>query len=203
MIQEIGKHKVRCGDVMDDLSELYKDVKVDIMYTDPPWMNLNYWQTLNNKDTGALKKNIDNEQFINRLFEVACLYLKEDGILFMEFGKKWNEQIVQRARWYGFNNAKSIELLYGSPARPCMLNIFTRSMLIFPEEYESHVWHTKGYETLKQAVTPFAKEGNVITDPCCGCGYTAQIAVDTGMVFYGNELNQKRLDKTIKRLSNG
>ena len=34
----------------------------------------------------------------------------------------------------------------------------------------------------------------------CGMGYTAQATVDRNMIFRGNELNKKRLDKTIKRL---
>jgi len=35
----------------------------------------------------------------------------------------------------------------------------------------------------------------------CGMGYTAQATVDRGISFRGNELNKKRLDKTIARLS--
>jgi predicted methyltransferase len=45
------------------------------------------------------------------------------------------------------------------------------------------------------------QKGDKILDPCCGMGYTAQIAIDNGMYFYGNELNAKRLQKTINRFN--
>jgi hypothetical protein len=32
-------------------------------------------------------------------------------------------------------------------------------------------------------------------------GYTAQAAIDNGLAFRGNELNAKRLEKTVARLS--
>ena len=40
-------------------------------------------------------------------------------------------------------------------------------------------------------------------DLCCGMGYTAQACIDNGLKFIGNELNEKRLGKTIGRLQRG
>lgn len=37
--------------------------------------------------------------------------------------------------------------------------------------------------------------------PCCGMGFSAQIACDNKMMFRGNELNSKRLEKTKLRLA--
>lgn len=197
MIKNIGLHRVRCGDIMEDLSELYQGVKCDFFYTDPPWMNLNYWQTLNEKMTGASKKQIANKAFINRIFEVVKENMKPEGILFMEFGKKWNNSIVERAEKYGFNCMVTIEMLYGSPERPCMLNLFSEIPRPLPPNYIEKVYHTKGFNSLQAAVPPFVKQGDIISDPCCGMGYTAKIAKETGAIFYGNELNAKRLEKTI------
>jgi hypothetical protein len=41
----------------------------------------------------------------------------------------------------------------------------------------------------------------IVFDPCCGMGYTARAAVAAGMRFRGNELNAKRLQKTIQFLT--
>ena len=40
----------------------------------------------------------------------------------------------------------------------------------------------------------------ICLDPMCGMGFTAQASINRGMSFYGNELNKKRLEKTILRL---
>lgn len=44
-IINVGKHKVRHGDVNDDLSPLLGNDKIRLMYSDPPWGegNIKYW----------------------------------------------------------------------------------------------------------------------------------------------------------------
>ena len=41
---------------------------------------------------------------------------------------------------------------------------------------------------------------DVVLDPMCGMGYTAQATAGMGLTFRGNELNATRLRKTIDRL---
>lgn len=203
MIKNIGMHRVRHGDVYDDLTELMQNQKADIFYSDPPWGegNLKYWQTINHKMNGEETKEVNLETFLDRIAEVAYEYTKEDGVVFIEYGYKWNEDLIKVFEAKGFKLQKSIEVLYGSPKRPLIENIFTKGKdLHITDEYIKSVYHTSGFDTLRNAITPFAKPNGIIMDPCCGLGYTAKFAVENNMIFYGNELNKKRLDRTIERL---
>ena len=202
MIKNIGKHRVRHGDVMENLDELI-DGKVDIMYSDPPWGqgNLRYWQTMNKKMTGAEKKDIEYWAFIKRILEVADLYVKDDGMVFIEYGLQWTDDIIDIAKERGFHLLEVIEMVYSSENRPLNLILLSKNPDIeIKKEYIDSVYHTKGFKSLQRAITPFAQKGMTILDPCCGMGYTAQFALDNGMRFIGNELNRKRLQKTIDRL---
>lgn len=202
MITKIGEHRVRHGDVYDDLGELF-DRKVDLFYSDPPWGegNLKYWQTMNQKMNGVEPKEVNLDKFLNRIIQVAVENTTDDAIIFIEYGMRWYQQLVELAESYGLRNLKNIELLYGSPERPLMLCIFSKGKDVeFPEGYDESVWHTKGFDSLKAAVLPLAGNRKTICDPCCGLGYTAKLAKENGLVFYGNELNEKRLQKTMERL---
>ena len=201
MIKEIGIHKVRCGDIFDNLDELYGSEKIDIFYSDPPWGNLEYWQTLNEKMTGAERKKTDLLKFLNRFFDVAVMYTNYDAPIFVEYGIKWNPQLIEMAESHGLRLHAEIEMLYGSPARPMVLNVFSKTgKLNLPLEYKKSVYHTKGYKSLLAALKPFEGKKS-ITDPCCGLGYSARYAAEHGMAFYGNELNASRLAETERKLS--
>ena len=41
-IIQIGRHRVRHGDMFDDLSELFGGDKADMFYSDPPWGERQY-----------------------------------------------------------------------------------------------------------------------------------------------------------------
>ena len=200
MIYEIGKHRVRNGDIYDNLDELYNGEKVDIYYSDPPWGNLEYWQTLNQKMNGVERKATNVHTFVNRVFDVAIKYTKEDSPIFIEYGIKWNNNLIAIAESKGLHLEACIEMLYASPKRPMLLNIFSKQgNLHLSEEYKQSVYHTYGYNSLKTALKPF--EGcKTISDACCGLGYTARYAIDHNMRFFGNELNLKRLEKTMEKL---
>lgn len=200
MIYEIGNHRVRNGDIYDNLDELYGAKKIDIFYSDPPWGNLEYWQTLNQKMNGAEKKPTNITTFVNRVFDVAIKYTKDNSPIFIEYGWKWNNQLIAIAKSKGLHHECTIEMLYASPKRPMALNIFSKNgNLNLSEAYKQSVYHTHGYNSLLTALKPFEGCGT-ITDPCCGLGYTARYAIDHNMDFYGNELNAKRLEKTIEKL---
>lgn len=202
-IMQIGKHRVRHGDVYDDLGELMQGKKVDIFYSDPPWGegNLKYWQTMNNKMTGAPKKEVDLNKFLNRIMEVAVQHTADDAVIFFEYGCRWHDKFCSVAESYGLRHICSTEMVYGSANNPVMSIVFDKNgSHEAPEGYQSGVYHTKGYKSLLASIEPFLGVSESIMDPCCGLGYTAKFAVEHGLVFYGNELNGKRLEKTIRRL---
>jgi len=201
-ILTIGKHKVVNGDVMQGIDDLMADEKAQIIYSDPPWGegNLKYWQTINHRMTGAEVKEVNYNAFINQIFFIAQKY--GTGIILIEYGIKWRNDIINIGRKYGLIHLGIANLIYqsGSKFLPLDLHVFSKQELILPDNYLENLKNSYGMETLRKAVTPFAIKDKIILDPCCGMGYTAQIAIETGMSFRGNELNQKRLDKTISRL---
>lgn len=202
MIRQIGKHKIRHGDVMEDLGLLMGENKVDIFYSDPPWGsgNLRYWQTMNTKMNGVDKKEINYWAFINRIIEVAVKYTTEDSIIFIEYGKRFTKDVIEMAEQKGLILIEVIEMVYSSENLPLDLIILSKKPITVSKEYIDSVYHTKGLDSLRNAIKPFVFKGAKIMDPCCGMGYTAQFAIDNGLTFFGNEINLKRLQKTIARL---
>ena len=204
MITVLGEHKVRHGDVMNGIADLMGNDKADIFYSDPPWGegNLKYWQTMNVKmNPEAVKKQVNLDLFLNKIFETAATYSK--GIIFIEYGVRWADMIKHKSSIYGLKHICVIKTLYGSGKNmlPLDLHILSKQLITVPIDYVNYVSNTHGYETLKRATAPFIVKGGIVLDPCCGMGYSAQVAVDNGMRFRGNELNKERLQKTIKRLT--
>lgn len=203
-ITQIGPHRVRHGDVYDSLDELLQGEKADLFYSDPPWGegNLRYWQTMNYKMNGVERKDVDLVSFLHRVIDVAVTYTKDDAIIFFEYGCRWHDQFKAIAEGHGLHHICSTEMVYGSPARPVMSLVFDKDGThVPPVGYQESVYHTTGYKSLLAVMEPFSEGKKSILDPCCGLGYTAKFAVDHGLAFFGNELNEKRLDRTIERLS--
>jgi hypothetical protein len=202
MIKQIGVHRVRCGDIFDDLGELFMGEKADLFYCDPPWGNLNYWQTLNAKMTGAKKKDTDLAKFLLRLATVAYENTSDDAVVFVEYGMKWKDQLSSMFVDFGFAKIGEGTMAYGSPKRPNAVLVFDKH-----GSHDAGCWWgarvdgMSGYAAVCAAVEPFSEDGMTICDPCCGLGYTARFAVEHNLRFFGNELNAKRLEKTIARLS--
>lgn len=187
---------------IDGMSALFQNMRADYFYSDPPWGegNLKYWQTMNHKMTGAQVMPVNLEAFLSQIFKLAKQHCK--GLVWIEYGVRWDTKI----REYG--EKSNLELLgvanirYSSQNLPLHLYIFRAPgcNVELPKGYLESLEGLKGYPTLQAAIKPFAKPGQTIIDPCCGMGYTAKLAVETGMTFYGNELNAARLEKTIQKL---
>ena len=199
MIKVIGKHKVKHSNVMLGIDDLMAGQKADVMYSDPPWGqgNLNYWQTINKRHTGTTPEEINLDAFINQIFSIAKKHSK--GVVFIEYGMKWEKQIISYGESHGLIHIGRATPKYkaGSVFLPLHLHIFHREVVVMPEDYFLSINDTFGIETLRRAIDPFVVPDGIALDPCCGMGYTARIAVENGMAFRGNELNAKRLQKTI------
>lgn len=203
MILSIGKHRVRHGDVMDGIDQLMNGEKADIFYSDPPWGqgNMKYWHTMNRKMNGVESElKGDLSDFLEQIFSIANKYAK--GPIFIEYGCQWEENIRVMGNKYGFSHLGIADLRYksGSKLLPLHLHVFSKGPLQLPQGYLKSLSGTFGFETLKRAVTPFAVKDGIVLDPCCGMGYSARAAIENGMSFRGNELNRKRLQKTIEKL---
>jgi len=197
--EQIGKHRVTNNDIMLGIDELMQGKQADIFYCDPPWGqgNIGYWQTINKRHTGEPTKDIKYEDFINQIFAVASKYAK--NIILIEYGIRWRKDIIDMGKKYGLIHIGIADLQYRSGSRflPSDLHVFAKTKVNIPQIYFDNLKNTSGMATLENAVLPLAVKGGIILDPCCGMGYTAKAGVKAGMTFYGNELNGKRLQKTI------
>lgn len=204
MIEQIGSHVVRHGDLMDGLAELMGEDRADVVYTDPPWGqgNLRYWQTMNTKMTGAQKKDIEFSAFLDTLFREISRYAL--GPVLMEYGTRWEKDIIRQAEKHGFGHFGQgvAQYVSGNRRLPLHLHLFGQIPLEVPDGYFQALEGTHGFETVRRAMTPFAVPGGIVLDPACGLGLTARAARETGMRFRGNEINDQRLEKT-KRVLRG
>ena len=207
MITNVGKHRVQHGNVMNGIDNLMQGELADFIYSDPPWGqgNLRYWQTMNNKMTGADKVDIDYTEFLHKYFEIISKYARDRIIL--EYGCQWREDIIEWAKEYGFQHHGSRVCYYQSGSRhlPCDLHFLSKSGNVSPNEIPPEgdqnlkdLRDLKLIEWLWELYAP--EEVNIVLDPMCGMGFSAQMAIKWGAAFRGNELNEKRLQKTIDRL---
>lgn len=211
MIYDIGAHRVRHGDVTDPTmaDELLQGESAHILYSDPPWGdgNIKFWATMNKKMTGETVEPAPLDRFLSAVFDYAEEHVTD--YMLIEYGVRWADEVVRRGENAGFTHVDTIDILYrgGGKLLPLHLHTFSRAAA-YPEGYAEAVQGAYGYPCTKLALAPViqalqARQGAevVVTDPCCGMGYTAQVCVDTGASFRGNELNRARLQKTIDRLS--
>jgi hypothetical protein len=197
-IIRVGPHRLRHGDLMDGLGGLMKrDERADVVYVDPPWgpAALNYFQTINHQQTGAQRRAVAHAAFIDKLFGEIQRYAK--GLVFVEYGQRWIAQVLEVAREHGLTHITTANPVYGAQRRPLHLHVFTMGDAVLTAGWQSHVDGTRGYQTVRNAVLPVAVPGGVLLDPCCGLGYSAKVALESGMEFRGNELNRQRLQRTI------
>lgn len=202
-IVRIGKHAVQHCDIMKtDLTELMGGQQADFMYSDPPWGqgNLKYWQTMNHKMTGAEKNNPDYSDFLNHYFDLVAKYAKDRIVV--EYGERWADDVIKLCTDRGFKHITTLKGIYSGENLPLDFHFFSKSgdMVIPPDMAEFCATH-KGYTVVKgigKRLIP--DDAKLILDPCCGMGFSAQLAIDHGIAFRGNELNAKRLKKTIARL---
>jgi len=179
----------------------------DIFYSDPPWGqgNLKYWSTINKKMTGQVMEQPPLDDFLNAIFDLAAHYTQD--YLCIEYGCRWLDAIQKHATDRGFTPLVVVDIQYRSGAKmlPLHLHVFSKGGMPLPPGYVASVAGTHGYDCIAKAVKPLAEmvkkksSDPIIMDPCCGMGYTARCALEFGLDFRGNELNEKRLAKTIAR----
>lgn len=204
MITDIGIHRVQHGDIMNGLDELMEGDKADFIYSDPPWGqgNLTYWQTMNKKMTGKERNQIDYNKFIDYFFSLMSKYAKDKVVI--EYGQKWHDDIVTLSERHGFIHNGSCKSMYQSGSKLLPLDMHFLSKLqpyeVTPD-IKKDCLDLKGFALVDKIFEHLCpKNAGIVLDAMCGMGYTAQASVNRGIAFRGNELNAKRLQKTIARL---
>lgn len=201
MIQIIGKHRVKCGNIMDGIDDLMQGQMADFVYSDPPWGqgNLRYWQTMNHKMTGAAPIEISYTDFMARYFEIVAKYAKD--VIVIEYGWLWRADVIAQAAANGFKHGGVAPSFYSARNLPLDIHLFSKSGKAQVTEKFRNAADGKGFKVVSELFSVCCPDNaQIVLDPMCGMGYTAQAAKDRGLTFYGNELNEKRLEKTINRL---
>ena len=204
MITEIGPHKVQHSDIMNGVEKLMGDDKIDFVYSDPPWGqgNLRYWQTINMRNDGVERNNIEYDGFLHQFFSILKRYIKDVAVI--EYGEKWREDIVAIVKSYGFHHHGACTSLYkaGSKLLPVDIHLISKSgSHTLTETFADRCYKLRGQALVNMAFEHYLpSSAKMVLDPMCGMGYTAQATVDNGLIFRGNELNAARLEKTKDRL---
>lgn len=202
---EIGPHRVRHGDLRDEgaIDELMQGEVADFIYGDPPWGggNLNYWQTLNKKHTGAEPRRVEYEDFQNIYFSTLAQYSSD--VVVVEYGEGWRQDIINFGEAHGLKHAGHATSFYTSKNQPLDVHLFSKSGTAeLTNKFKATCYNNKGYALVREVFKLLCPGGaTTVLDPTCGMGYGARAAMEFGLVFRGNELNRHRLQKTIDRLS--
>lgn len=205
MITEINGHKVQNGDIMQGIDKLMQNEKADFIYSDPPWGlgNLKYWQTMNYKMNNIERKKVEFEEFIFTFFSIIKKYAKDRVVI--EYGIRWREVIENLSKQFGFfyNGHATSFYKSGSKLLPVDIHFLTKTeKIIINKNLIDTCKEKNGLDLVEGIFDLYCKEDTkLVLDPMCGMGYTAQASINRGYKFRGNELNYKRLQKTIKRLS--
>ncbi len=203
---DIGKHKVSNASIMsDEVDRLFAgEGKASILNIDPPWGegNMKYWSTLNKRQTGVDQPNTTFSALIDRIMDLANRYV--NGVVIIANGITWEEQVAARMTKGGLHGVQTHRIEYRSGSRilPCSLLIGTTSPTSSLPSYTppSGVIGSKLVSDVIGHYSLNTKPDSIIFDPCCGMGYTARAAIKYGHRFFGNELNNHRLQKTINLL---
>lgn len=198
-VKQIGHHRVQHGDLLNGIDRLMGDVKADVFYADPPWGagHLKFFQDMNYKMTGTPKKVTDQNEFTTAFFKTAMDYAKNWVVV--EYGLRWAGEIVETGKSFGLHHRETV-LVYYRKNKPMNVHIFSKNLDPLPAGYIEALTEQEGINSIRTTLGYLAKPGDVIMDPVCGLGLTAKVCIEQDLIFYGNELNAKRLDKTIERL---
>ena len=193
----VGPHVLRHGDALDGIEDLMDGERASLCYTDPPWGQglLSGFETINNRDTGASKPGHRYDDFMPRLF--GLIVRNTRGWVIMEYGERWESDIRRWAAEFDLTHSGIGYAVYGGKLRRHHIHVMHTHGRIARSSQVRAFDDTSGLRTIQAARDAgFGLSGGVLLDPCCGMGYSARLALMTGMRFRGNELNAKRLGKT-------
>ena len=201
---ELGGHRLHCGDLTAGAcAEVLKGEKADIVYTDPPWGigALKYFDTVNQKMTGAKKAGATWEGFCGNLAAEIELHTHETSRVVIEMGPRFYPDIIRSME---ANTKFSLRQLISTVYRGASDFLPMKVMLFGIDSTipitERQVWGTHGDATVISVLSQLRGPGKIVLDPCTGFGRTLKIADKFGMKFRGVEINSARMARAAKYL---
>ena len=206
MVEVIGVHRLRVGDMMAGIDELMDGEKADFFFSDPPWGpgTLKYWQTLNEKQNpGEVRARVVSyHEFIRQMFALAVRHTSK--MVFIETGLRWADMLKGVGEEVGLRYLGMGDMLYVSGSRKLPMKHLVFGVGYTPyaltKDYFETLTDLYGYAAVRATMEPFVEPGATILDPCCGLGLVARFAVEYGMKFRGNELSKHRAEQTRIKL---
>lgn len=202
-ITYIGNNRFQCLDLMLGIDQLMGNDVADFIYSDPPWgpAAIKNFATLNTKNTGQTSADTSLSSFLDNFFSVCNKFAKNKIVI--EYGIKWRNDIIFYGTKHGFIHAGVTGSFYRSGLEKTSsdVHVFTKDGTgLITNEFAIKCSQLNGVKLVSMVFDEHCpKDAQIILDPCCGMGYTAQVCVDRNLTFIGNELNSKRLQKTINR----
>jgi hypothetical protein len=182
------------------VEQLFNDGrKASVMFTDPPWGDgaVKNFARLAQKDTGRTFEAVPYDALLARIAHLVARFVTDH--VFIETGVRWEAQNLEMMHRIGLRNLERVELLYDSGGKQHP-SVLLHGSFLGQSARINDFYHWKGLKVAHMAVNRVRQPGEIVFDPCCGMGYSAQAALDNGMEFRGNELNPVRAQKTIERL---
>ncbi len=189
-VWEIGQHRVRAGDLMDDEAFAWTlEQEPDFMYVDPPWNQSNISSFFTKAGRRGLAP--DFWQFMGRVVEVASR--------------------VKYSSWIemGNQNIDRLKALVENRGGVVLEDWKVTYYKKHPSRLIEVMWNEPTIEGLDlngvdDSETPFKvcsllPAASKVLDVCAGKGLTAEAALRHGHTFIGLELNPRRLAHTIKK----
>jgi hypothetical protein len=201
MIHQKLNHKFQNANINSGVDLLMSGEKADIFYSDPPWGdgNIRYWSTINKRHNNQESEVLSYNAFLNSVFQIASKHVSDNGIIVIEYGRKWVNDVISLGLSNGLVHLGVVEISYksGNKLLPHHMHFFSKTKIDLPAGHLDSLKGRTGLGVMVDSVKPWAKEKGILLDPCCGLGLSLRLAIKIGYSFRGNELNITRLSKTM------
>jgi len=187
---EIKNHRLDSGTVSAGLDVLMDGLKADVSYTDPPWGPALESYFYNQIKEPTFPK---SSTLLLDLMQTLKAQTKQGQPIFIEYGRKWNSQVLGTAREAGLHHIVTFQATYAGGLHD--VHLFNAEPKFDPKTIHPT---TKGKDVARLVIKAHAIPAGILLDPCCGKGFFARVAIENQMRFFGNEPNVDRLAFTEK-----
>lgn len=227
-IYQLGNHRLMCGDStkIEDVAKLMNGVKVDMVFTDPPY-GVSYEGGLNEKKKQQIKNdNVTGNNLYNFLLEVftnAKKYTNDKSAFYVFYATKTTKEFInafldsglkQRSiiAWYkkggGFGDFMA---QYMNAYEPCIYGSNGDSVNWYGASNEKTVWEInkekvcdlhptmKPIEVVSRAINNSSKKEDSVLDLFGGSGSTLIACEQLNRKCYMMELDPHYIDVIIQR----
>lgn len=193
-----GPHRFSCSDIEKENCCELLDIpeKIYMVYSDPPWNpgNAKMWRTISKLD-GGVGRAVNWDNFLSSL--IKCILFPNPEHIFIESGVKQTQEFIEHALKNGFPAYQKTWNVFYNYTHPNRISYFSNT-----NTFSGNPWGMKNEPMTRHVFEHLAESGKIVFDPCIGLGMTARMAHNFNMICYGNELNPKRLEKTLLWLAN-